>query len=87
MIQYPRNHKINNFINRGGIKIKSRVCRHDGGSGMGQFEHILKMDGREWRFSNHHDQWFAFLEHDIGGAINQVVADAMCDTCQCTRGA
>jgi len=51
----------------------------DNGSGVGGQLHIAQVDAIERRLTNAEDEWSAFLEADVGGALNEVRGETVCN--------
>src|SRR5579864_4992677 len=69
-------HKI---IDRPRLVIERRDGRHDHRASLLRTQHVFKMDAAEGRIANAEHQPAAFLERDIGGARNEVIAGARGD--------
>ncbi len=49
----------------------------DGGSGVGGELHVAEVDAIEWGFADAEDEGAAFLEADVGGALDEVGGEAV----------
>src|SRR5436190_22043968 len=59
--------------------IKARARGHDAGTGVGEFQQVLEMDGVIWRFARDEDELAAFFQADVGGTVDEVCPGAGCD--------
>src|SRR5882762_2538720 len=55
---------------------------HDYRAGLLSAQHIFQMDAAEWCVAHAENQLAAFLEHDVGGAREEIVASAGSNFCQ-----
>src|SRR6266550_6564343 len=68
------------IVNRLRLVIERWDRRHDYGAGLLHAQHVLQMNPAEWRIAHAEHQAAAFLEANIGGARDQVVAGPGSDT-------
>src|ERR1700674_372184 len=67
--------------------VKSGNRRHDHGAGLLSAQHVFQMDAVERRVAHAEDELAAFLEHDVGGACDEIIAGPIGDCAQCPHGA
>jgi len=66
--------------------IKRRNRRHDDGAGVVNAQHVFEVDAVERCFAEAEDESAAFFQADIGGAREEVVADAVGDGAESSGG-
>ena len=76
LIKGLRDDEINHVVNRFGEMVETRHGGQYHHAELGQLEHIFEVDGAEWRFSWHEDQFAPFLDADIGGTLDEISGDA-----------
>ena len=59
----------------------------DGRAGFGGRGHVADVDEVQRGFADTEDEWAAFLEADIGGALDEVLGDAVSDAGEGSHGA
>jgi hypothetical protein len=71
--------EIDDILHGFWVMVEAGAGRQDDGAGARQAQHVFEMDGREGRFTWNQHQFAAFLEHDVGGAFDQLVGQALGD--------
>ena len=79
MVQDPAREMVNKIANVDWIVVESRTCGQDSGSGLGQGEHVLEVDWVQGGFSGHNYQGPLFLEGNVRGPMDEVVAQPVAD--------
>jgi len=74
MIQHPRHHRIHHLFHALWAGVKGRVGRQNGRARLNQQLKVLHMDEIERRLARDENQPPAFLQHDVGGAQEHIVA-------------
>ena len=62
--------------------VEARIGWEDDCASACQAEHVFEVDSGKRGFTWHQDELSAFLEGDVGGALNQVVRQTLSDRCQ-----
>src|SRR5437660_2825672 len=73
LIENAGDDEIDEVVDRLRAIIKSRNRRNDRGAGACQLQHVLEMNRGARRFTGDEDERTPFLQHDVGGALDQVV--------------
>ena len=73
----------------GGLRVvvESGDGGEDGGAGVGGELHVAQVDAVEGGFADAEDQGTVFFEADVGGAVDEVVGEAVGDAGQGAHGA
>ena len=71
----------------GGLRVERGGGRQHHRAGAGDGQHVLEVDHRQRRLAHHQHQLAPLLEHDVGGAADEVVGDAVGDAGEAARRA
>ena len=78
---------VDDVVERLGPVVEGRHGRGDDGAHLGQPQHVAQVNGVQRRLARHEHKLAAFLQHDVGGARQQVRGNAVGDLAQTTHGA
>jgi hypothetical protein len=70
-----------------GVVVEGGDGGEDGGSGVGGELHVAEMDAVEWGLADAEDERAIFFEADVGGAVDEVLREAVGDRGESTHGA
>lgn len=77
----------NEVVDGSGLVVEGRDGGHDDGAGLLGAEHVFQVDAAEGGVAHAEDKLAGFLEHDVGGAGHEVVAQAAGDGGEGAHGA
>ena len=80
LVEHARHDVIDDVVDRLRMIVEGRHRRHDRGAHARELEHVLQMHLGQRRLAHHQDQAPALLEHDVGGAVHEVLAVAVGDS-------
>src|SRR5207253_6989475 len=72
LIEQPRRGEVDEVVDRLRFGVERRHRRYDDHAHSRQLEHVLEVNLAERRFTNRQHQPAALLQHDVGGAMNEV---------------
>jgi len=78
-IHYAGGDGVDDFIHGGGQMIEAGIGGADDSTGLCDGEHVFDLDKAQGHFAVDEDEFAAFLQADVGGAGDEVVADAVGD--------
>jgi len=82
MITDAARHEVDQIMDGDRVMIKAGGSRHDDGAGLCEFDHVFQRDETQGRFTGEQNQFTAFFEMDVGGAVNEVATGPGGDTSQ-----
>src|SRR5215831_10426588 len=73
LVENPRDNEVDQFGNACRMMIETWVSGQDYRTGMREPQHVFQMKRGQGRFARHQDERSFLLEHDVGGALDQVI--------------
>ena len=79
LVEYARDHEVDDVGDGLRMRVEARRGRKDHRAGMREPRHVVEVDHRQRRLARHQHERTPLLEHDVGGALDQVVGEPVRD--------